>query len=42
VSFNVSTTAPARTGTLTVAGVTVTISQNGHTPAAPTNLRIIR
>jgi hypothetical protein len=45
VSFTVaaSTATTQRTGTLTVAGQTVTVTQAGVTPpAAPSNLRIIR
>ena len=43
VSFSVPATSGARTGTLTVAGRTVTVSQDGEPlPTAPSNLRIIR
>jgi hypothetical protein len=42
VNFTVSATAIARTGTITVAGQTVTVTQlGGQPPAAPTNLRIV-
>jgi hypothetical protein len=45
VSFTVPASTAARTGTLTVAGRTVTVTQGGPAPSAPlppTNLRIIR
>lgn len=43
VSFTVPATTTARSGTLTVAGRTVTVSQDGQPgPAPPTNLRIVR
>jgi hypothetical protein len=45
VSFTVPSTTAQRTGTLTVAGRTVTVTQDGPVstaPAPPTNLRIVR
>lgn len=43
VSFSVPATTASRTGTLAVAGRTVTISQDGEPlPTPPSNLRIIR
>jgi hypothetical protein len=43
VSFSVPASTAARTGTLTVAGRTVTVTQEGQpAPLPPTNLRIVR
>jgi hypothetical protein len=44
VNFTVSASATGRTGTITVGGQTVTVTQgsgSGQPPAAPTNLRIV-
>jgi hypothetical protein len=41
-SVAANTTGPTRTGTLTIASQTVTVTQAGKPPTPPTNLRIVR